>query len=79
MTTDWHDGEYDDCRRLVRDCGDDAVGREPKTIATYLQAAHAFRDGEYEISARLTTHHGAGVVRVIYDGPASGAPLSEVA
>ena len=22
MTTDWHDGEYDDCRRLVRDCGD---------------------------------------------------------
>ena len=27
----------------------------------------------------LTTHHGAGVVRVIYDGPASGAQLSEVA
>jgi len=22
MTTDWHDGEYDDCRRLVRDYGD---------------------------------------------------------
>ena len=40
MTTDWHDGEYDDCRRLVRDCG----RREPKTIAIYLrlQAAHAF-------------------------------------
>jgi hypothetical protein len=50
MTTDWHDGEYDNCRRLVRDCGDDAVGREPKTIATYLQAAHTFRDGEYEIA-----------------------------
>ena len=55
MTTDWHDGEYDDCRRLVRDCGDGAVRREPKTIATYLrrQAEHALRDGEYEISARL--------------------------
>jgi hypothetical protein len=54
MTTDWHDGEYDYCRRLVRDCGDGAVRREPKTIATYLRlrAAHAFRDGEYEISAR---------------------------
>jgi hypothetical protein len=39
MTTDWHDGEYDYCRRLVRDYGDG-----PKTIATYLrlQAAHAF-------------------------------------
>ena len=22
MTTDWHDGEYDDCGRLVRDYGD---------------------------------------------------------
>jgi hypothetical protein len=34
---------------------DDAVGREPKTIATYvrLRAAKAFCDGEYEISARL--------------------------
>ena len=55
MTTDWHDGEYDYCRRLVRDCGDGAVRREPKTIATYLrrQAEHALRDGEYEISARL--------------------------
>ena len=52
MTTDWHDGEYDDCRRLVRDCGDGAVRREPKTIATYLrrQAEHALRDGEYEIA-----------------------------
>jgi hypothetical protein len=27
----------------------------------------------------LTTHHGARVVRVIYDGPASGAQLSEMA
>jgi hypothetical protein len=27
----------------------------------------------------LTTHHGAGVVRLIYDGPASGAQLTEVA
>jgi hypothetical protein len=27
----------------------------------------------------LTTPHGAGVVRVIYDGPASGAQVSEVA
>ena len=31
--------------------------------------------------ARLspTTHHAAGVVRIIYNGPASGAQLSEVA
>jgi hypothetical protein len=29
MTTDWHDGEYDDCRRLVRDCGDGAVMISP--------------------------------------------------
>jgi hypothetical protein len=27
----------------------------------------------------LTTHHAAGVVRVIYDGPVSGGQLSEVA
>ena len=44
MITDWHDGEYDYCRRLVRDCRDGAVRRDPKIIATYLrlQAAHAF-------------------------------------
>jgi len=29
MTTDWHDGEYDYCRRLVRDCGDRAVRGQP--------------------------------------------------
>jgi hypothetical protein len=27
----------------------------------------------------LTTHHGAGILRVIYDGPVSGGQLSEVA
>ena len=54
---------------------------------TFVYRPHTLsRDGETRLArdvdfARisLTTHHGAGVVRVIYDGPASGAQLSEVA
>lgn len=51
----WKDGELDYCRGLVQTQGDSNVGRDPKTIATYLrlQASAAFRDGEFEIAARL--------------------------
>jgi hypothetical protein len=54
-TLDWKDGELIYCCRLVERRGDDNVGYEPATIAAYLrlQAASAYRDGEYEIAARL--------------------------
>lgn len=55
MFDSWKDGEYRYCAKMVLAHGDDSVTHEPKTIATYLrlQAAHAFREGHYEISARL--------------------------
>lgn len=51
----WKDHEYRYCRQVVREHGDDNVTHDPKTIASYLrlQAADAFRAGEYAISARL--------------------------
>jgi hypothetical protein len=51
----WKDGEYRYCASLVNNKGSAHVGHDPKSVATYLrlQAASAFRDGEYEISARL--------------------------
>lgn len=51
----WKSGECWYCARLIASKGDDLVGRDPKTIAQYLrvQACAAFRDGEYEICARL--------------------------
>ena len=51
----WKDGECGYCYHLALCNGDAKVGRDPKTIATYLrlQASQAFRDGEYERSARL--------------------------
>lgn len=57
MNTKWRDGEYAYCANLVALRGDEKVGRDPKTIASYLrlQAASAFVDREYEISARLGT------------------------
>jgi hypothetical protein len=55
MNRNWKDGELNYCAVLVENCGNDSVGRDPKTIATYLrlQAACAFDDGEFEIAARL--------------------------
>lgn len=57
MNVKWREGEYDYCANLVALRGDDNVGRDPKNIASYLrlQAASAFADREYEISARLGT------------------------
>jgi hypothetical protein len=51
----WKDGEWHYIGRLLAEHGDTNVGRDPKTIATYirLQASSAFRDQEYELSARL--------------------------
>jgi hypothetical protein len=51
----WKDGEYVYCIDLVHCQGNDDVSRDPKTVAQYLrlQASAAFRDGEYEIAARL--------------------------
>ncbi|MDE2103796.1 MAG: hypothetical protein KGL39_41545 [Patescibacteria group bacterium] len=51
----WKDGEFAYCRELILSRGDDNVGHDPKSIATYLrlQASAAFRDGEMEIAARL--------------------------
>ena len=53
----WKSDELGYCRHLAANHGDNNVGRGPKEIATYLrlQASDAFRDGEYEISARLGT------------------------
>lgn len=51
----WNKGECGYCYRVVLMEGNPSIGRDPKTIATYLrlQASSAFRDGEYERSARL--------------------------
>lgn len=61
----WRDGEFIYCREVVRHRGNDAVTRNPKTIASYLrlQASSAFHDGEYEIAARL----GAAATAINYD------------
>ena len=87
MTTDWHDGEYDYCgawcvtvamvlsgaiRRPLR-----PFAYRPHTLSVMANTRLA-RDVDFA-RISLTTHHGAGVVRVIYDGPANGAQLSEVA
>jgi hypothetical protein len=51
----WKDREFEYCALLVQARGDDSVGRDPKDIAQYLrlQAANAFRDNEFELSAHL--------------------------
>ena len=51
----WKSDEYGYCARLVAFKGDRNVGKAPCTIAAYLrlQASQAYRDGEYELSARL--------------------------
>ena len=51
--TAWKQGEAGYCYHIVR--LHDSRGSDPKTVATYLrlQAASAFRDAEYEISARV--------------------------
>jgi hypothetical protein len=51
----WKDNEFGYCVGVVTDKGNNKVSRDPKTVATYLrvQAAGAFRDREFEISARL--------------------------
>jgi hypothetical protein len=51
----WKHNEFGFCAALVTTHGDANVGHDPQTVATYLrhQASAAFRDGEYEISARL--------------------------
>ena len=55
INPNWKDGEYGYCQGLVRSHGNPHVSREPSTVAFYLrlQAHSAFRDGEYEIAARL--------------------------
>ena len=88
MTTDWHDGEYDYCsawcvtvamvlsgaiRRPLRPTFAD----RPNTLSVMANTRLA-RDVDFA-RISLTTHHRAGVVRVIYDGPVSGGQLSEVA
>jgi hypothetical protein len=57
MNFAWKAYEFSYCYSLVERRGDDKVGRDPKTIATYLrlQASSAFSDDEFEISARLST------------------------
>jgi hypothetical protein len=81
-------GEYDYYRRLVRDCCDAAAGAirrplrptfadRPHTLSVMANTRLA-RDVDFA-RISLTTHHGARVVRVIYDGPVSGGQLSEVA
>jgi hypothetical protein len=51
----WKDYEFGYCLNLIRTRGNTEVGRDPKTIASYLrlQASSAMRDGETEITARL--------------------------
>jgi len=53
----WKEGELHYCCLLIGGKGDDKVGHDPKTVATYLrlQSACAFRDGEYVLSAALAT------------------------
>jgi hypothetical protein len=43
----WKDYEFGYCLNLIRTQGNADVGRDPKTIASYLrlQASSAFRDG----------------------------------
>lgn len=47
--------EMDYCRTLVATRGNSSVGRAPSVVASYLrlQAANAFRVGDYEAAARL--------------------------
>lgn len=47
--------EFAYCRMLVETHGNDSVGRTPSVIASYLrlQASTAFRNGSYEMAARL--------------------------
>ncbi len=55
MDIHWKEGELHYCCLLVASKGNADVGRDPKSVATYLrlQASAACRDREYEISARL--------------------------
>jgi len=55
LMTEWKDGELLYCHSLIGSRGDDNVGRDPKTIASYLriQASAAFHDKQYEIASRL--------------------------
>jgi hypothetical protein len=72
MNIHWNEGELGYCCKLIGDRGNDSVGRDPKTVATYLrlQAASAFRDGEIEISARL----GAAATAINEDARNNHAP-----
>jgi hypothetical protein len=71
----WKDYELGYCYSLIANHGDNNVGRDPKTIATYLrlQASSAFRDGEYEIAARL----GAAATAINEDARNNHAPAWE--
>jgi hypothetical protein len=57
MDRHWKDDEVAYCLGLVHNHGDDKVGHDPKSIATYLrlQASAAFSAQQFEISARLGT------------------------
>jgi hypothetical protein len=68
----WRNGKFIYCAFLVASHGNDNVGHDPKTIATYLrlQASQAFRDGEHEISARL----GAAATAINEDARNNHAP-----
>lgn len=70
--TVWKDGECLYCLRLIESHGDEKVGRDPKTIATYLriQASAAFRDRQFEIAARL----GAAATAINEDARNNHAP-----
>ncbi len=72
MNINWKTGEAGYCFNLVFRRGDDNVGHDPKTIATYLrgQASSAYRDGEFEVSARL----GAAATAVNEDARNSHLP-----
>lgn len=72
FTADWKDGEFTYCREIVKYRGDTNVGHDPKGIASYLrlQASHAFRMGEYEISARL----GGAATAISWDARNNHAP-----
>lgn len=51
----WKDGELSYLCSLVENGGDDNVGRDPKTIATYLrlQASDAYRAGLLELASHI--------------------------
>jgi len=68
----WKDGELGYLLCLVTQHGDDAVGHDPKSVATYLrlQASSAYRDGLLELAANI----GAAATAINEDARNSHSP-----